>query len=161
MDSCQSGWNWNGIYASGLRQYSDSSGGAGSAAGITQSTLNSRYNAGLSVDGNWGPASQEAYICAIQKALNSGYGAGLVADGIWGSNTASACAAHPLSQGYNNSYVGVLQIGLYGHGISLANGIDNDFDPSTEQGVRSFQSMCGLSADGIAGGNTFERLANS
>lgn len=140
---------------------SGSSGGAGSAAGIAQSTLNSRYNAGLSVDGIWGPASQEAYVCAIQKALNSVYGSGLVADGIWGSNTASACAAHPLSQGDNNSYVGVLQIGLYAHGITLTNGIDNDFGPSTEQGVRSFQSMCGLDVDGIAGGNTFEQLANN
>ena len=103
---------------------------------------------------------QKSYIKAIQSALNSVYGAGLATDGIWGTNTSNACAAHVLSEGANNLYVGVLQIGLYAHNITLNSGIDNDFGPSTKQGVIKFQSSQGLAADGMAGRDTFARLAD-
>ena len=136
------------------------SGSAGSSPVATaQKALNSKFNAGLSVDGIWGPACKKAYIKAIQSALNSVYGAGLATDGIWGTNTSNACAAHVLSEGANNLYVGVLQIGLYAHSITLNSGIDNDFGPSTKQGVIKFQSSQGLAADGMAGRDTFARLA--
>ena len=124
-----------------------------------QNALNSKFNAGLTVDGIWGSACKTAYIKAIQSALNSVYGAGLTADGIWGTNTSNACAAHVLSEGANNLYVGVLQIGLYAHNITLNSGIDSSFGPSTKQGVIKFQTSQGLSADGIAGCDTFARLA--
>ena len=137
------------------------SGSAGSSPVATaQKALNSKFNAGLSVDGIWGPACKKAYIKAIQSALNSVYGAGLATDGIWGTNTSNACAAHVLSEGANNLYVGVLQIGLYAHNITLNSGIDNDFGPSTKQGVIKFQSSQGLAADGMAGRDTFARLAD-
>ena len=71
----------------------------------------------------------------------------------------NACAAHVLSEGANNLYVGVLQIGLYAHNITLNSGIDSSFGPSTKQGVIKFQTSQGLSADGIAGRDTFARLA--
>ena len=71
-----------------------------------------------------------------------------------------SCAAHVLSEGANNLYVGVLQIGLYAHNITLNSGIDNDFGPSTKQGVIKFQSSQGLAADGMAGRDTFARLAD-
>lgn len=136
------------------------SGSAGSSPVATaQKALNSKFNAGLSVDGIWGPACKKAYIKAIQSALNSVYGAGLATDGIWGTNTSNACAAHVLSEGANNLYVGVLQIGLYAHSITLNSGIDNDFGPSIKQGVIKFQSSQGLAADGMAGRDTFARLA--
>lgn len=135
--------------------------GSNSAVITAQNSLNSRYGAGLSVDGIWGSASNKAFISSIQKELNSIYGSGLSVDGIWGSGTASACLAHPLKRGMASAYVGVLQIGLHAHGIALSNGVDNDFGVSTEQGVRTFQASVGLSQDGIAGGNTFEKLANN
>ena len=99
------------------------------------------------------------YIKAIQTALNSVYGTGLTTDGIWGTNTSNACAAHVLSEGANNLYVGVLQIGLYAHGITLNNGIDNAFGAATKQGVKKFQTSKRLTADGIAGRDTFAKLA--
>lgn len=136
------------------------SGSTGSSAIKTaQNALNSKFSAGLTVDGIWGPACKKAYIKAIQTALNSVYGAGLATDGIWGTNTSNACAAHVLSEGANNLYVGVLQIGLYAHNITLNSGIDNSFGPSTKQGVIKFQNSQGLSADGIAGRDTFAKLA--
>ena len=124
-----------------------------------QNALNSKFNAGLTVDGIWGSACKTAYIKAIQSALNSVYGAGLTADGIWGTNISNACAAHVLSEGANNLYVCVLQIGLYAHNITLNSGIDSSFGLSTKQGVIKFQTSQGLSADGIAGRDTFARLA--
>lgn len=137
------------------------SGSTGSSPVTTaQKALNSKFSAGLAVDGIWGPACKKAYIKAIQSALNSVYGAGLATDGIWGTNTSNACAAHVLSEGANNLYVGVLQIGLYAHNITLNSGIDNDFGPSTKQGVIKFQSSQGLATDGMAGRDTFARLAD-
>ena len=73
--------------------------------------------------------------------------------GFVGSNFVSAL------KGANNLYVGVLQIGLYAHNITLNSGIDSSFGPSTKQGVIKFQTSQGLSADGIAGRDTFARLA--
>lgn len=70
-----------------------------SAVKTAQTALNSKFKAGLTVDGIWGSASQKAYIKAIQTALNSVYGTGLTTDGIWGTNTSNACAAHVLSEG--------------------------------------------------------------
>lgn len=130
-----------------------------SAVKTAQTALNSKFKAGLTVDGIWGSASQKAYIKAIQTALNSVYGTGLTTDGIWGTNTSNACAAHVLSEGANNLYVGVLQIGLYAHGITLNNGIDNAFGAATKQGVKKFQTSKRLTADGIAGRDTFAKLA--
>ena len=100
-------------------------------------------------------------VKTAQTALNSNsvYGAGLATDGIWGTNTSNACAAHVLSEGANNLYVGVLQIGLYAHGITLNNGIDNAFGAATKQGVKKFQTSKRLTADGIAGRDTFAKLA--
>lgn len=151
-----------------LKKYiSGSSGGGGTDGGsatesyikTAQRELNNRFKAGLSVDGSWGDASKKAYISAIQSSLNSVYGAGLSVDGIWGSNTEAACTAHVLSQGANNLYVGVLQIGLFAHNISLSSGVDCSFGPATKQGVIYFQKSKGLSADGAAGRDTFKKLA--
>ena len=139
------------------------SGGTSSTSGTNvktaQKALNSKFSAGLTVDGAWGPACKKAYIKAIQTALNSVYKAGLATDGIWGTNTSNACAAHVLSEGANNLYVAVLQIGLYAHNISLNSGIDSSFGPSTKQGVIKFQKSKGLTADGLAGRDTFAKLA--
>ena len=128
---------------------------------IAQAELNKRFNSGLVVDGIWGTASKKAFIAAIQSALNTVYGAGLAVDGVWGSATERACSAHVLSEGANNLYVGVLQIGLYSTGMNLSNGIDCDFGPSTRKGVIDFQSSKGMSADGMAGSDTFRALSDS
>lgn len=148
-------------YISGGSTDSGSTGGTGAAANIqtAQRELNNRFKAGLTVNGSWNAASKKAYIAAIQSALNTVYGAGLSVDGIWGSNTESACAAHVLSLGANNLYVGVVQIGLYAHNIATSGGVDLSFGDSTKQGVTKFQSSKGLSADGMAGRDTMKKLA--
>jgi peptidoglycan hydrolase-like protein with peptidoglycan-binding domain len=126
-----------------------------------QSALNNSFNAGLVVDGIWGAASSTAYVQALQKALNSVYGSRLDVDGIWGLATSTACSSILQTQGMHNTVVGVLQIGLYAHGISLVGGIDFSFGSSTYRGVVAFQSNVNLPADGIAGADTFSKLAGA
>ena len=58
-----------------------------------------------------------------------------------------------MTSGRKNYY------GLYAHGITLNNGIDNAFGAATKQGVKKFQTSKRLTADGIAGRDTFAKLA--
>lgn len=119
-----------------------------------QQTLNERYNAGLIVDGIWGPQSYRQLVRGLQIELNRIYNAGLTVDGIFGARTAAA--VRPLRQGAKNNLVWILQAALYVNGFpSIPDGI---FGPQTEAQVRNFQRANGITVDGIAGPKTFERL---
>lgn len=119
-----------------------------------QSTLNSRYGAGLTVDGIWGPLSKKALIKALQIELNMTYGAGLTVDGIWGPRTKAAI--RNVRQGDRGNIVWILQSALYTQGYRTTP--DGIFGANTATQVRNFQSANGLVADGIAGRNTFAAL---
>ncbi|MCL2751583.1 MAG: N-acetylmuramoyl-L-alanine amidase [Firmicutes bacterium] len=119
-----------------------------------QSTLNSRYGAGLTVDGVWGPVSNRALIRAYQTELNRLFGAGLAADGIWGPRTRDA--TRNLRQGDRNNLVWIMQAALYVNGFPTVP--DGVFGPHTDITLRNFQRANGLTVDGIAGPNTLERL---
>ena len=119
-----------------------------------QQTLNSRYNAGLTVDGVFGPLSRRALIRAYQIELNQMFNAGLATDGIWGP--ATRAASRQVRLGDRNDLVWILQSALYGNGYPV--NPDSIFGPQTEAQVRSFQHANGLPVDGVAGPDTFERL---
>ncbi|HHX32280.1 MAG TPA: SH3 domain-containing protein [Bacteroidales bacterium] len=165
VDGSKSG-QWVKIKVSGIgigwmhQDYVSYSGtGVGSdGVKLAQRTLNNTFDAGIEVDGIWGPASKLAYTRALQKSLNKVYGTSLIVDGIWGNNTANAISIHNQKCGDNNLVVAVLQIGLYANNISLNGGIDHFFGPSTESGLKTYQSRNKLSVDGIAGKATFEAL---
>ena len=120
-----------------------------------QQTLNTRYGAGLTADGIWGPVSNRALIRAYQQQLNTDFNAGLVTDGIWGPRTRAA--TRNLRQGDRGNLVWIMQAALYVNGFPPVS-IDGIFGPNTDNAVRSFQRANNLAADGIAGPNTFERL---
>lgn len=119
-----------------------------------QTTLNARYGAGLTVDGIWGQQSQKALIKALQTELNLTYGAGLTVDGIFGAKTKAAI--RNVAQGSRGNIVWILQSALYVKGFPTA--LDSIFGANTATQVRAFQTANGLTADGIAGGNTFQAL---
>ncbi len=116
--------------------------------------LNNFYEAGLAVDGIYGKNTKAALVKALQDSFNHYYGAGLAVDGIFGSKTKSA--VRNLYKGHSGSCTRTLQ------GLLICNGYDIAFDgvygSETEQAVKDFQSSHGLTADGIAGRNTFEML---
>ena len=121
-----------------------------------QEWLNSAYGASLEVDGICGYYTKKALISALQTILNDTYGAGLDVDGIFGRKTRAAI--RNLSNGDTGDYVRVLQGFLIGRGQDTG-GFDGEFGGMTESAVRTFQTVKGLSVDGIAGKNTFEALA--
>jgi hypothetical protein len=122
-----------------------------------QEWLNSTYGASLEVDGICGYQTKKALISALQTILNDTYGAGLDVDGVFGRQTRAA--VRNLSNGDTGDYVRVLQGFLIGRGQDTG-GFDGIFGNETESAVRTFQTVKGLTVDGIAGKNTFETLAN-
>jgi N-acetylmuramoyl-L-alanine amidase len=120
-----------------------------------QRTLNDIYGQNLAIDGIAGSATRKALIRALQMQLNAnGASPQLAVDGIWGPRTKSAV---PLTrQGDSGNLVFLVQSALLAKGYNLAP--DGKFGPATRNAVLDFQRKNGLSADGIVGPNTFERL---
>lgn len=80
-----------------------------------------------------------------------------------GAPPASADACYTwdrtLRPGSSGSDVSELQervAGWAGYGVNMA--IDGSYGPQTTQAVKNFQSAYGLSADGVAGPNTFSKI---
>lgn len=120
-----------------------------------QRTLNSRYNAKIDVDGYYGPNTKKALIKGFQTELNKQYGAKINVDGIWGPQTKAA--SPNVREGAEGNITYILQAALYLEGHN-PHGMDGIFGSGTEIAVKAFQRANGLSADGIAGENTFAKL---
>lgn len=121
-----------------------------------QVALNRSFGSNLVIDGIWGTKSQTAWNKALQIVLNTEYNAGLAVDGIVGTKTKAAI--RNVKYGDNNLLVGVLQIGLYARNLTTGS-IDCSFGDQTEAAVIAFQKSAGLTADAIAGKNTFTALS--
>lgn len=120
-----------------------------------QRTLNSRYRTKIDVDGYYGPNTKKALIKGFQTELNKQYGAKINVDGIWGPQTKAA--SPNVREGAEGNITYILQAALYLEGHN-PHGMDGIFGSGTEIAVKSFQRANGLSADGIAGENTFAKL---
>lgn len=114
-----------------------------------QTWLNNNYNAGLSVDGIYGPKTRTAAIRAMQTNI------GTTADGIWGSRSNAACPV--LGVGSIGNDVHILQGMLYCRGSVYA-GFDGIFGSMTESEIKAYQGANGLLVDGKAGKDTFTSL---
>ncbi|USK67496.1 peptidoglycan-binding protein [Peribacillus frigoritolerans] len=120
-----------------------------------QRTLNSRYSTKIDVDGYYGPNTKKALIKGFQTELNKQYGAKIKVDGIWGPQTKAA--SPNVREGAEGNITYILQAALYLEGHN-PHGMDGIFGRGTEIAVKAFQRANGLSADGIAGENTFAKL---
>ncbi len=102
-----------------------------------QKYLNNNFNAGLVVDGVYGPKSKKAAVKALQRLYNEVYNTNLKVDGIYGNNTQDAINKHPIKRGTRNKIVKFFQVAYSYCWHSLA---END---------------CGeLAVDGIFGSQT-------
>jgi peptidoglycan hydrolase-like protein with peptidoglycan-binding domain len=120
-----------------------------------QTTLNLRYDAGLAVDGIFGPATKAALIRGLQSELNTQFGRNLALTGTF--DAATRAATVNVRPGASGNITYLLQAALFanGHANVVPDGI---FGPRTEAAVRQFQRDQGLSADGVIGPLTQERL---
>ena len=121
-----------------------------------QRALRRTPNLGLVVDGDFGPATDQA-VREFQQ------GAALVVDGIVGPLTWAALPdggpMPTLQEGAMGAVVESLQTvltnGAPGAWGVTPQGIDGDFGPHTRASVEAFQAWGGVAVDGIVGDQTW------
>jgi peptidoglycan hydrolase-like protein with peptidoglycan-binding domain len=105
------------------------------------------------VDGIFGPRSKAA-VQAFQSSR------GLAADGIVGPQTWPLLIIQ-VQQGSNGDAVRAVQSQIHSRGDGAAQiVIDGIFGSVTNDAVKAFQSLLGLSVDGIVGPQTWNHLVN-
>jgi N-acetyl-anhydromuramyl-L-alanine amidase AmpD len=119
-----------------------------------QATLNDRYGLNIAVDNIYGNETRKALVKGLQTELNKQYHRGLAVDGIFGANTYNACIN--VRKGAEGNITYLIQAMLVCHSFDI--NVDGIFGPATENAVKKFQNRNGLSADGICGKNTFNKL---
>ncbi|MCK1982247.1 MULTISPECIES: peptidoglycan-binding protein [Peribacillus] len=120
-----------------------------------QKTLNSRYKAGLVVDGFKGPKTKSALIKALQTELNKQFNKNLVVDGKWGTKTKDAIVT--VKEGAKGNLTWILQAALYTEGFNPGL-LDSVFGKGTQTALLKFQKALKISADKQAGKATFTEL---
>ena len=114
-----------------------------------QEWLNESYDAGLVVDGEYGPKTKAALVKVLQKAI------GVTADGEYGPKTNAAIKV--LKIGSTGEAVKALQGLLVCNGYAAAY-VDGSYGSGTAQAVESYQGKNNLDPDGKAGKATFSEL---
>src|SRR5215472_3412488 len=105
------------------------------------------------VDGDFGPQTKAA-VQAFQSSR------GLGADGIVGQLTWPQLII-TVQQGSNGGAVSAVQSQIHSRGAGASQvAIDGSFGPATNDAVRAFQALIGLSVDGIVGPQTWNHLVN-
>jgi peptidoglycan hydrolase-like protein with peptidoglycan-binding domain len=105
------------------------------------------------VDGIFGPLTKAA-VRAFQSSR------GLGADGIVGPQTWPQLIVE-VQQGSNGDAVRAVQSQVHSRGDGANQvAVDGIFGPVTDSAVRAFQTLLGLSADGIVGPQTWNHLVN-
>jgi hypothetical protein len=125
-------------------------GGSGTDVKALQYLLNGQGDAGLDVDGAFGPAT----LAAVKRFQTAH---GLDADGVVGPRTWKALVP-TLTQGATGDSVRGLQAELTAHGRSTP--VTGTFDATTTTNLRAFQTASGHQADGVTDMDTWRDLIN-
>ena len=120
---------------------------------------NNFTGAGIETDGIRGTATKKAGIMVLQVALNHDYNAGLAVDGTYGPKTEAALGNHYVKYGETQYMVTACQIllmlkGYNPNGVECP----GEFGSGCQAAVKQYQKDNGLSSDGICGQATFKSL---
>lgn len=119
-----------------------------------QQYLNSKINAGLIVDGSYGPLTRKALIKYWQKVVG-----GLAVDGDFGPKSKASASKNNLSKGDKGELVRIMQMALICKGYGMGHyGSDASFGNYTHTMVREFQKDKLLKTDSICGSKTWAEL---
>lgn len=126
---------------------------------MIQKWLNDYCNAGLVIDGKFGPKSRQAAVKAIQYCINTefNYQPELVVDGSFGPLSKKACPSVSRTKNSKSTLVFIAQCLLYVNGYD-PQGLDSSFGPDTEKATKLFQAEHNLEDDGSVGKLTFAKL---
>lgn len=124
-----------------------------------QMHANNFTGAGLAIDGVRGSLTKKAGIMALQIALNLDFNAGLVVDGEYGPKTDEALKGHTIRLGSTRYLVTALEIllmlkGYNPNGVECPGHFGNGCAVATGQ----YQGDHNLVADKVAGYKTFKSL---
>ena len=119
-----------------------------------QSTLNSRYNTGLRVDGYYGNLTRRAIVKGLQTELNKQFGKKLQIDGSFGSSSRANWVT--VKRGAKGNLTYLIQALLYCKGYKIT--LDSSFGGGTERVVKQFQKDNKLTQDGRVGRLTISEL---
>ena len=128
-----------------------------------QRWCNDYCNAGLEVDGYYGPKTKKGLCKALQHYLNESRNAGLTEDGIFGAKTKATC----ITASGRTPLVYICQAMLYCKGYDMSSSISNNkLDGIMGQGTKNQtllyqQNTRGLRHDGYCGAATFYAMFNS
>ncbi|MFH0069658.1 peptidoglycan-binding protein [Peribacillus sp. NPDC056705] len=120
-----------------------------------QKTLNSRYKTNIEGDGFYGPKTRSALIKGLQTELNKQYNKKLIVDGKWGPKTKTATVT--LKKGAAGNITWILQAALYLKGFHPGS-LDGEFGGKTEAALFQYQKASKISADKLAGQETWDEL---
>lgn len=114
--------------------------------------------AGLEPDGIVGPETRKARVMVLQHALNLDYGLNITVDGIWGPKSENGFKNHGTRIAKTHYMVTALQILLNTHGYAAGVKNPGEYTEELEEIVGEFQKDCGMFPDKIAGYKTFKAL---
>lgn len=124
---------------------------------MIQKWLNDYVDAGLVIDGSFGPKSKTGAVKAIQHYMNVTKNVGLVVDGSFGPKTSKACDYVSSSHNKKTDLAFIAQCLLYVNGYD-PKGLDSSYGPDTTAAAKLYQSEHNLTADGETGPLTFKKL---
>ena len=124
---------------------------------MIQQWINDYCDAGLEVDGIFGPKSKNGIVKALQHCHNIDFGKDLVEDGKWGPKTSNACQYVSSSHNKNSNLAFIAQCLLYINGYD-PKGLDSIFGNNSTKAAKLFQSEHNLESDGAVGKLTFVKL---
>ncbi len=124
-----------------------------------QVQANKYLGTNIDTDGVRGNATKKAGIKVLQKAMNSDYNAGLTVDGVWGAASEKALGKHYVKSGEKQYMVTAAEILLMLNGYDTGGvEYPGTFGNGLKSAVNSYKKAHGLSANGICDSATFLAL---